>query len=68
MDKLPKEILGMESLKILMLTGNLFTEMPLELDSLPNLETVFCDFIPKRQLHFSAVYYETIKHSQDVRF
>lgn len=58
LEKLPKEILEIKSLKRLFISGNKFEDMPLELDLLPNLKTVFCDFKPKRELPFEYVIYQ----------
>lgn len=53
--ELPKVIKELKSVRMLNLQKNRFEDIPLELDSLPRLEMVVCDFEPKRKLPFKCI-------------
>lgn len=58
--KIPKEIMDVKSLKSVCISQNNFQEIPSELDALPNLKTVMCDFNPKRKLNYNYIIYDKI--------
>lgn len=54
---IPNEILKMTNLKQLMLTRNKFDDLPIILNSLKSLKTVFCDFKPKNPINYDYILY-----------
>ena len=57
LSKLPSGITELKSLKKINISLNRFEDIPLEFDFLPNLETVSCNFIPKRTHRFNCLHY-----------